>query len=106
MVIVLIRTALREPVDLAAYEQTGARMDALVRTIPGFVSVKDYVAEDGERISMVCFESQQALAAWREHPEHVIAQRAGKTQFYASYDIRVCEVVRAYDFEHADPAGG
>jgi heme-degrading monooxygenase HmoA len=98
MVIVLIRTALRDPVDLPAYEQTATRMDEIVRTIPGFVSVKDYVADDGERISMVCFESQQSLTAWREHPEHVVAQRRGKQEFYASYDVRICEVVRAYDF--------
>jgi heme-degrading monooxygenase HmoA len=46
---------------------------------------------------MVRFESLEALRGWREHPDHLVAQRRGKSEFYASYRIEVCEVVRAYD---------
>ena len=98
MVIVLIRTELRADVDLAEYERLGNRMDELVRAIPGFISVKDFTAEDGERVSMVCFATHEALAQWRDLPEHVEAQRAGKERIYARYDVRVCEVVRSYAF--------
>jgi heme-degrading monooxygenase HmoA len=101
MVIVLIRTQVRGDADRAEYERLGARMDELVRQIPGFVSAKDYAADDGERISMVSFSSHEALARWRNHPEHLEAQQAGKGRIYASYDVRVCEVVRSYDFTAA-----
>ena len=104
MVIVLLRTQIRDDADRAAYERLGARMEELVRQVPGFISVKDYTADDGESITMVCFSSHEALTEWRNLPEHQEAQRAGKEQFYASYDIRVCEVVRAYDFNHARAA--
>jgi heme-degrading monooxygenase HmoA len=98
MVIVLIRTILREGADVAAYGQLAARMDELVRTIPGFVSATDYRSGDGDEISLVRFQSADALRAWRELPEHVEAQRRGKQEFYAAYDVEVCELARAYSF--------
>ncbi len=101
MVIVLIRTALRSDADVAAYDQLNARMDALVQGIPGFVSAKGYRSDDGDQISIVRFESAEALRRWRELPEHVEAQRRGKQEFYAAYDVEVCEVTRAYDFGRA-----
>jgi heme-degrading monooxygenase HmoA len=101
MVIVVIRTQLRDDADRAAYGEAGARMDALVRTLPGFVSATDYASADGDHISLVTFHSAEALLAWRNHPEHVEVQRLGKEQFYASYTVQVCEVVRSYGFPAA-----
>lgn len=98
MVIVLIRTTARDDVDVPAYEALNARMEALVRDIPGFISAKGYKADDGDEVFMVRFASHEALRAWREHPEHVVAQARGKAEIYASYDVEVCEVTRAYDF--------
>lgn len=98
MVVVLIRTQLRPDADIARYEQLGARMGELVQTMPGFISAKDFVSEDGERVSMVCFESHEALAAWKNQPEHLETQRIGKASIYAAYTIEVCEVVRTVRF--------
>jgi len=98
MMIVLIRTEVRRDVDAPAYEQLNARMEALVKGIPGFVSAKGYRSDDGDEISIIRFESAEALQRWREHPEHREAQRRGKEEFYAAYDVEVCEVARAYDF--------
>ena len=103
-VIVVIRTSLRAGANLADYEATGARMDALVRTIPGFVDAKNYKSDDGDEISLVTFASRDALRAWREHPEHVLAQKAGREQFYASYQVQVCAVERAYAFSAEAPS--
>ena len=84
--------------DRAAYDALGERMDALVRTIPGFVSATGYTGEAGDEISLVRFASTEALRAWRDHPEHVVAQARGRAEFYAAYEIEVCEVTRAYHF--------
>jgi heme-degrading monooxygenase HmoA len=104
MVIVLIRTKLRPGSDQAAYEALNAEMFALVQNMPGFLGVNGYASADGDEVGMVRFASLDALRAWREHPEHVATQLRGKSEFYASYRIEVCEVVRAYDFTH-EPAG-
>jgi len=98
MVIVLIRTEVRRDVDAPAYEQLNARMEALVKDIPGFLSAKGYRSDDGDEISIIRFESAEALRLWREQPEHREAQRRGKQEIYAAYDVEVCEVTRAYDF--------
>ncbi len=97
-VIVVIRTSLRPDADASAYGVMGARMDELARTIPGFIDAKGYKSEDGDEISLVTFASREALRAWREHPEHLEAQRAGRERFYASYQVQVCAVERAYTF--------
>ena len=98
MVIVLIRTKLHPEADRVAYDALNEQMYALVQTLPGFIAANAYASSDGEEVGVIRFASLDALRAWREHPEHVIAQHRGKTEFYASYTVEVCEVARAYDF--------
>ncbi|OGA00878.1 MAG: hypothetical protein A3H35_18540 [Betaproteobacteria bacterium RIFCSPLOWO2_02_FULL_62_17] len=68
--------------------------------MPGFVSYKDFSSTDGERVSIVEFESEEALKAWREHPQHVMAQQLGRDKFFAEYHIQVCTPVRDYSYQH------
>lgn len=98
MVIVFIRTRLRADCDRAAYDRLNANMFELVQRIPGFIAVTGY-AGDGEEIGVVRFASLDALRTWREHPDHLAVQQRGRAEFYATYTIEVCEVVRAYDFD-------
>ena len=63
--------------------------------MPGFVGMDYAQVEDGELL-VVRFESHEALEAWRNHPEHLEAQRRGKQEFFESYQIEVCELVRSY----------
>jgi len=98
MVIVLIRTELRPDADRAAYEALNHRMFEQVQQIPGFIGATGYTDAAGGDIGVIRFESLDALRAWREHPDHLVTQRRGRTEFYASYAIEVFERVRAYDF--------
>jgi heme-degrading monooxygenase HmoA len=98
MTLVIIRTTLRPDVDLASYEALNARMFEIASAMPGFVSAKGYKGDDGDEISLIRFASADALRAWREHPEHLVAQHKGKTEIYAAYDIEVLEQTRAYSF--------
>ena len=52
-------------------------MYALASAMPGFVSYKDFSASDGESLTLVEFESEQTLLAWRDHPEIVRVQERG-----------------------------
>lgn len=103
MVIALIRTQLRPDTDQAAYEQLNARMSELVERLPGFVSARSYRGDDGDEISLIRFASAEALRAWRDHPEHRATQVRGRNEFYAAYDVEICEVTRAYDFGRVAP---
>jgi len=94
MVIVLIHTQMQPDSDRAAYDKLNARMFEIVQSMPGFIGASGYASPNGEDIGMIRFESLEALRAWRDHPEHLVAQQRGKSEFYASYRIEVCEVVR------------
>jgi heme-degrading monooxygenase HmoA len=98
MVVIVFRSRLREDVS-PDIEQVGLRMYELASSMPGFISYKDFVAEDGENVSIVEFESLDSHAVWREHPEHKVVQERGRTEFFESYHIQVCAPVRSYSFE-------
>lgn len=66
--------------------------------MPGFVELKGFTADDGERVSLVIFDSMGAHEAWRDHPDHREAQRMGRERFYSEYRIVVCEQVAERSF--------
>jgi heme-degrading monooxygenase HmoA len=100
MVIVVFSITLRPDLPVSEYEETGARMAELVSTIPGFLGMEYAETEKGELL-VARFESHDALQAWRNHPDHEVAQQRGRERFFAHYRIEVCEEVRSYEF-HAD----
>lgn len=105
MIVVLFRTRLRPDVALPEYEALGGRMYELVSAMPGFVSFAAYTSPDGEELGVAQFESEKALEQWRNHPEHLGAQRQGKERFFASYHIQVCSLIREYGTGQPTPAG-
>jgi heme-degrading monooxygenase HmoA len=93
MVVVVFRSRLREDAG-PDYGPMAARMFELARAMPGYRSFKSYTAPDGERLSLIEFDSDAAVRAWREHPEHREAQRRGRADFYAEYRLQTCELLR------------
>lgn len=73
------------------YAEVAERMIALARSMPGFEEFKTFRADDGERVSIIAFESLETHTAWRDHPEHREAQALGRAKFYDEYSILVCE---------------
>jgi heme-degrading monooxygenase HmoA len=98
MVVIIFRSRLASGHD-EEYAATAQRMTDLASAMPGFVAFKTFTNADGERVSVIEFESEEAAAAWREHPDHRQAQRRGRDAFYESYSIQVCREVRRYSFK-------
>jgi heme-degrading monooxygenase HmoA len=96
-VLTVFRSRLRED-NRAEFEEAAARMDELAQSMPGFVEYKTFTADDGERVSIIVFDSEEHQRGWRQHAEHVAAQKRGRDEFYASYDLSVCKVVRRSRF--------
>jgi heme-degrading monooxygenase HmoA len=62
----MIVVVFRSRPDAAAgedYEATSARMEELAVTMPGYIAHKEFAAEDGERLTLVEFESEETVAA-------------------------------------------
>ena len=93
MIVTVFRTRLNPGVD-DEYGPTAARMSELARTVPGYVSHKGYVADDGERVTIVEFESEEALNRWRMDPEHRGAKKRGFDSFYSEFRYQICSVIR------------
>ena len=76
------------------YDSIAVRMNELVRTIPGYVSHKGFVAADREQVTIVEFESEQALDQWRIHTEHRLAKRRAIETLFREYKFQICNVLR------------
>ena len=98
-VAVIFKLFLRDGADLEDYRRTSRRMHEIVEAMPGFISLKEYAAEDGEEIDIARFRDEAALESWRREPEHLEAQRKGREEFYDHYWIQVLKVVREYSYE-------
>lgn len=104
MIVTVFRSRLMPGVD-DEYLPTADRMDELAQTMPGYIAHKGFTAADGERVTIAEFESEEALRAWRSHPEHIAAQKRGREAFYSVYRIQVCEVLREARFAAAASTG-
>jgi heme-degrading monooxygenase HmoA len=93
-VITVFRSRLRQD-GAAAYHDHAQRMGELARSMPGYVEHKVFVADDGERVTLVTFADAAGHDGWRTHPEHRAAQQAGRAGYYAEYSIAVATVERA-----------
>lgn len=93
----MIVTVFRSRLNTEAQEEYkiwAARMSVLAATVPGYVSHKGFVADDGERVTIGEFESEDGLRSWATHPEHVEAKKKGRGLFFTEYRVQVCNVVR------------
>jgi heme-degrading monooxygenase HmoA len=98
VVVTIFRSRLR-PEALEEYGPWAERMETLAAAMPGFRSIKTYSRPGGERVSIIEFESEETLAAWREHPEHLEAQRLGRERFYEEFELMTCVPLRAWGFK-------
>lgn len=99
MYLVVFRNRKRADIDAAAYAADAARMEALARAQPGFLSFKSYVSEDGEVIALSEWASEAAVHAWGTHPDHAAIQRRGRDEYYESYSLMACPAPRIHHFE-------
>lgn len=106
MIVTVFRSRLT-PGQQEEYVALVDRMIELASAMPGYISHKGFFAEDGERCTIVEFESEEAQRAWRMHPEHREAQRKAREIYYEDYSVQVCQVVRAARFKRqGEPAAG
>lgn len=92
------RTAVEE-----GYGDTSARMIELAAQQPGFLGVESARGADGLGITVSYWESEEAIANWRRHAEHQLAQSRGRGEWYEEFVTRVAKVERARAF--TSPAG-
>lgn len=88
MVTTVFRSRLRDE-GSEEFLALAERMLEIARSMPGFISYTNFRSADGERVSIIEFESAGALQAWRTHPEHAAAMQRGRESFYEEYSSKI-----------------
>lgn len=82
--------------DENGYEHMADRMVELASAQSGYLGVESVRGADGFGITVSYWANLEAIAAWRSHAEHQIAQETGKALWYEHYEVRIAYVERAY----------
>jgi len=64
----------------------------------GFLGVESVRGADGVGITVSYWQSEAAILAWRQNPEHQVIQARGRLEWYSAFHTRVCRVAREYRF--------
>jgi heme-degrading monooxygenase HmoA len=86
------------------YGRTFERMLELVSGMDGFRGIEGFTGEDGSELALAHFDSDEAVQAWKQHPEHLKTQERGRTEFFTAYEITVAEVFRHYEWSAGSAA--
>jgi heme-degrading monooxygenase HmoA len=90
-----LRRASPEGVD-DGYGAMAEAMMALAARQPGYLGVEG--AREALGITVSYWASLEAIAAWKQVGEHLVAQKLGRQDWYGAYKTRVCRVERDYGF--------
>jgi heme-degrading monooxygenase HmoA len=91
--VVIFRAQVRRFDD--EYSRTAARMRDLAIREFGCLEFHS-VTEGDQELALSYWPDEQSIRAWRNHPEHVLAQQAGRDRWYERYSVQVAEVTREY----------
>ena len=78
------------------YTEMASLMEELARKQPGFLGLDS--AREDVGITVSYWESLDAIKAWKEQTDHLIAQSLGKEKWYESYRVRIAKVEKDYGF--------
>ncbi len=93
-VVTVFRSRLRDDAVANGYVDRAAEMIERAKQIPGFLEHKSFVADDGERVSIVRFDSPDSHEVWAHDDAHRAVQQQGRDDFYTAYSITVADVRR------------
>jgi heme-degrading monooxygenase HmoA len=89
-IVTVFRSRRREGTE-DVYGPLADAMLAAASARPGFVDFATFQSADGERVSLITFDSSESHAAWRDDPAHRAAQHQGRDELYEWYSIQVGE---------------
>lgn len=92
----VIFTSRRSANDAEGYGAMAERMAALAATQAGYLGIESTRGSDGFGITVSYWESPEAIRAWKDHADHIVAQETGVKQWYEHYELRIARVERAY----------
>ena len=81
------------------YFEMADAMHQLAKTQSGFLGM-EWVYDAARRVGITSsyWTSAEAIACWKQHTDHLVAQRLGQARWYRTYTIRIARVERDYSW--------
>ncbi|MGH1387080.1 antibiotic biosynthesis monooxygenase family protein [Kordia sp.] len=79
------------------YAEMAQQMEDLAKQQTGFIGIDSARNEIGITVSY--WGSLEAIKQWKQHTDHLVAQRKGIKNWYAYYNVKICKVEREYSFK-------
>ena len=82
----------------AEYLDHATSLRKALEGIDGFISIERFqsLSDPGKLLSLSFWRDEAAVAAWRQHDGHRVAQAAGRGGVFRDYRLRVTAVQRDY----------
>lgn len=89
------------PAQQERYLQLAAELRTELVNIAGFISIERFrsMSTEGKILSLSWWESEEAVAVWKNNMKHRAAQKEGRESIFSFYRIRVAQVLRDYSSE-------
>ncbi len=87
-----------KPEHKKEYLDLAAELRPILETIDGFISIERFesLTEKGKILSLSFFRDEEAVAAWRNIPQHRKTQAKGRAMIFGDYRLRIAGVIRDY----------
>ena len=82
--------------DPEGYSEMAEAMYTLATQQPGFLGVESAREEVGITVSY--WKDRESIRRWKQHTDHLVAQRLGRERWYSQYKTRICQVEADYGF--------
>jgi heme-degrading monooxygenase HmoA len=92
----VIFSSVRTPED-NGYHLMAETMLELAAKQPGFLGFES--ARENLGLTVSYWLNRDAIFAWKQHIDHLAAQRLGRERWYEAYRVRIALVEREYGFE-------
>ncbi len=86
------------PDTQARYLELAEALKPELKNIDGFIAIERFhsLNTPGKILSLSWWRDAEAVLTWKNHMSHQAAQKEGRQAIFASYRIRVAEVLRDY----------
>ena len=88
------------------YLDLAAELRPVLETIDGFISIERFesLTEKGKILSLSFFRDEDAVAAWRNVPQHRKNQSKGRAKIFENYRLRIAGLIRDYGMNYREQA--
>lgn len=84
------------------YAEMADLLDQLAKEQPGYLGAEFARDASGFGMTVSYWQDLESIAQWKAQATHAQAQRLGKSDWYAGFELRIAKVERSYNFRASD----